>query len=259
MHRPTYRFLPLALLPALGACSLPSLSVTPRAQLLEISGEIAASNSSVRGGSDTGALGLEDDEPVVFAPRIDFEVGPTHWTLDGLSSEWSGSGRAEQQITIGGVVINLGADVDTDIELDFIKLGTTWDFAPTSIVELGIGVGLALLDFSGRITEPTSGQSEAASVTTPLPMLAARASVDVGDFEVGALLSGLAIDLGDDEVSWLDLDVSGSYVFASAGLAGSVALGYRWIEADVEFEDGGDEIAADLGFRGPYIGVSLSF
>ena len=41
--------------------------------------------------------------------------------------------------------------------------------------------------------------------------------------------------------------------------SGFLALGWREVSADVEYEDGTDEVDADLSFSGPYLGFVLGF
>ena len=42
-------------------------------------------------------------------------------------------------------------------------------------------------------------------------------------------------------------------------VAGHVAIGYRFLNVKADYESNGDSVNFDVNFRGPWIGLSLSF
>ncbi len=92
-------------------------------------------------------------------------------------------------------------------------------------------------------------------------MLAARAGIELGDFEIAGLLSGTKIDYSDLETTYYDLDLFARWRFigGSDRARGSVLVGYRYMDVDFDYDDGDDRVEGDLVLDGPYVGLLLSF
>ena len=92
----------------------------------------------------------------------------------------------------------------------------------------------------------------------PLPYGAASANVELGDFGVEGLVGLFSIEVDDVDVYYLDLDVNAYYQFLDmAGMGSRLVAGWRYIEVEAEYDDGDEQIDADLDFSGPYVGLSL--
>lgn len=255
--------LALVLLPALG-CHAPSLDVTPRVLFVELDGSLAADRTS---GSLTASqettwdrLGL-DDSVTAFSPRADLHLGPIDLTLDYVASDFEGTGTTDAELELDGITIAAGTDVESKLDLAVWRLSSTFDFFPTDFADLGLGLGIAAVDFDAAIVDPLGNATISADEIVPMPYVAVRGGLDWGDLEAEALLGVLAVDAGEYEASYLDLDLFVRYqVFGGSSRASvSIVGGYRLVELDAEYEDDNDRVAFDTSISGPYLGATVTF
>jgi hypothetical protein len=249
--------IPLVLL---AACSAPTLDASVRYGLNSLDGDILTGTGGTVVANSFNDLGLNDDEPTPGA-TVDFKWGSPHLSISTQSSSFSGSGVLSSQLEIGGDIISVGADVDSNIDVGVTSAILTFDLAPTSALELGIGVGVVALDLNLRFREDLSGTTVESDEVIPIPVLAARAGMEFGDWEVGGVVSGLDIEVDGDSVQFVDLDVFGKYHFAGGQdrISASFLFGYRSTDLTVDYADSGDQVDANLTVAGPYIGLRFSF
>ncbi len=242
----------------LGACSAPALQLAPRLMQVDLEGEVGIASGSVSGTNDLERAGVEKDDSV-FGARVDIDLGAPHLSVSTQASTHDGRGTLEFDLTQNGVTISAGADVDTAIDMALHQLALTWDLIPTDMVEIGIGVGVAAIDLDASFTEVGTANSIETDEIAALPVLAARAGVDLGRIDISLLATGLRYDIDGDEAQLLDFDLLGRLQLFGGDkrLAGFLLAGYRDASAEVEYEDGSDAIDADLTLRGPYIGLVL--
>jgi hypothetical protein len=250
-------WLVLAALPltCFAACSTPSIRAGPSVGFANLDGDFAASSGSISASNDFSDLGLDDRETEIGA-RVDLKWGSPHLTVSFARTEMSGDGTTTAQLENDGVIIPVGASVDSDVELTHGQAVITFDLLPTDMFELGLGVGVEALAIDGTIEDTGSGDSIETDETAPIPVIAARAGFGLGPVDVSLLATGMDLEIDGDEVSFFDFDLRGSVSLFSHG---ELVLGYRRWEADLEYDDDGDRIAADFTLDGPYIGFSLSF
>ncbi len=249
--------LALALLPS---CFAPAIDGTVRYGQLSPDGNLAISTAGVFTSNSLSELGLYDKEGV---PGAMFDIqwlGP-HLSVSTQSGSWSGSGVLSGEFTDGTNTIPIGANVDSELDLDIHSALVTWDFLPGD-AELGLGFGLDLLDMQGSFTDQGTLQVIDFDETLPLPVIAVRANVHVGSIELGGHIAGFKFDYDGNDAEFIDMDLMARYHFigGSTRASGSVMLGYRSITLDVDYEgDSSERIVADLDFTGPFIGAQLSF
>lgn len=260
----THIALPLAafgaLLPA--ACSAPSVTLTPRIGEIEIDGDLRAIDTSggpvIDASTDVDDLGLDDE--TVFLPRADLDWGPMRLTVDVAQLDYEGEGTITGDIILDGVTIPAGDDVATDLALDFGSATLTWDVVPTDLVDLGLGFGVVVARVDADITSQTSGDTASTDETAPIPVLAARAGVNFWRISVEGIARGMAVDFDDVDARFLEYDLAASVALVrSSTLDALLTLGYRAWDLDVEYEDDDSEVDLDLGFDGPYAGISIRF
>lgn len=242
------------------SCSLPQLELIPRFQQFDIDGEFAADSSGISGANDLADLGIDDD-PIEFAPRLDFSAGPLDFTADYFSVDYSGTGDVEIPIEFNGQQFTLGAAVDSELSLELTRATVTWDLIPTDFIDVGLGFGGAFTraraTFSepGGLVPPATTEEEA-----PFPYIAARARVALAGLSVELLAGYLQVEYDNIDASYLDLDLLARWAIigGSEHLALSVLLGYRYVDLDLQYVDNGDNVQIDAELQGPYAGLSLT-
>jgi hypothetical protein len=224
---------------------------------IEAEGSLAASTSGASSASDLSDLGI-DEESAVFQPRVDFAWGGMDVVVQSWSAEFAGTGSLTGDFDLGGTTIPAGDDVDTSIDLRTFDADVTWDVVPGDMVDLGLGLGIKLLDVDLRVTSLTTGDEVSTDEVVPLPVLALRGEVEVGDFALQADVSGLALDVSSVDVRVLDLDLAAAWRFGElGGVHGELALGWRSTDFELAFEDQGSEVDAELAFSGPFLGLTV--
>jgi hypothetical protein len=247
----------VALLLGGGCAAVPHAYLTPRVGPLDVDGDVAISSSSGTASTSADALGLDEDT-IVFNPRIDASWGGLDLMLSGYRGRFSGSGRTEGQFDLGGVVIAAGEDVDSRLDLGQASLLATWDLVPGNLIDLGIGLGASAFDVDARVRSQSSGDEVETDEVFVVPLLAARAAVTLGDFQLGLHWSGIVVDVGDVDARFHDFDLMARWCFLDTGsIVGALVAGYRLMLVDAEYDDGGSRVDVDLDFHGPYFGLTL--
>jgi hypothetical protein len=241
-----------------GACNVvPSVAVTPRFGPLEIDGELGASSGAAVATSSAEALGLGEDTGVL-APRFDASWLAFDGWASYLDARFAGTGTAEGQLDLGGVVIAAGDPTVSEIDILLGTSGLTYDLVPGDMVDLGIGIGFAYVDLDASVTSQTTSQTVRAAEVFTLPLVAARAAVSAGDFELSIVAAGLSIEIDGDELEVFDADAMLRWTFLDAGPAqGGIVIGYRMSDVAARYDDGASTVDADLGLDGPYAGISI--
>ncbi len=250
-------------LACLGSCSTPSFWATPRVWRSDVSGHVGAnaSGAAVEVNSIEDALGLDHDSA---APglRFDADFGAPRITFAWQRSDHSGLGMLDVEISDDDVTLPAGTDVATDVGLDLYSLLVTFDLVPTDTVEFGIGLGLQGMDVQAGVRARDGMPPGTVTVDefAALPVLAARAGVELGPVELSALLSGFSASYEGDSATLYDLDVAARLRLLEQGrLSGSLVLGWREVRIDAEYEDGNERADLDVRLSGPYFGLVLGF
>ena len=242
----------------LAGCATPTIDVALRAQQLELSGDVGASNANSVTTTNASQLGLDDD-PVVVSPRVDLVGGPLRLTVDGLLVDYDGEGSVDADFTLGGVTIAGNSEVLSRLDLGLTRATATFTLLPLPVVDIGLGLGLALVDFEAELEDSNSNDVVRTSELAPVPYLAARASASLGPVDADLLVGFLDVDVGDVDVSYLDVELLARVKLFSAGVHVQLVGGYRWIGIDVAYDDGDDRVRADLELDGPFLGLSIGF
>ncbi len=242
------------------SCSLiPSASITPRIGPRSVEGDILVTSGSTSTGSDAETLGL-DREDALFQPRADVSFGPFDFMASFHDAHYEGEGTAESQLDLGGVIINAGDTVESELNVRYTSALFAWDLFPTDLVDIGIGLGASSIDFDARVTATSSGNTVESAEEIIVPLLVLRAEVELGDLKTNLYVSGLSGSYNDVDATLLDIDLFAQYIFWDLPLSyGAINAGYRYLAIDVQYEEDGSDVDADLEFSGPYVGLSFGF
>jgi hypothetical protein len=254
------RFLPVLASGALiASCSTPRFDITPRYGPLDIEGDVGMSQGAVVGKADLESSGLQEDDSVLGG-RFDFDWGGSHLMVSTQKSSHGGSGTMTATVSSGGNTITAGTAVDSEFDLGLHTAAYTFDFIPTDLLEVGIGLGLSYVDMFASFTEPISGETVEGDQELPIPLIAARLGTRIWRVDASLQLSGMALDIDGDSMSYFDADLMAKLrLFGGEDhLAGHLTAGYRWVDLAVDYEDDGDRVDGDVTLQGPYIGVTVS-
>jgi hypothetical protein len=243
------------------ACATPQTSVGVAAVPLALDGGFGASAGAATIQSTVEDLGLDDEELGVH-PRLDLDWEDTHLSIGWLGAGFAGSGTTTDDVTIDGVTINAGTPVDTRADLAAITGVFTWDVVPVGPGDLGIGLGVTLLDIDLEMVSQLDSTRLASDEILPLPVLTARLDLHRAPVAFGASVGGIDVSFDEGAAQVLDIDAFARVQLADGiggGLSANLIGGYRSFSADGHYDDGATRVEADVRLAGPYLGLSLSF
>jgi hypothetical protein len=250
-----------ALLTSLAAgCAAPRLELEPQFTPLELDGRLAATSGGATTAASLDDLNLDNDG-VEAGGRIDVKWGSPHLSVSYTPGSFSGDGHLTAPFTFGGTTIAAGTSVSSDFRFNVASGALTFDVLPVPDVELGIGLGVAAVDFRGRISDPASGSTIVTSNTIPVPLLAGRVTWEIWRLEAALLVSGFDYSIDGDSMAYYDVDAQLRFRFLGddGHLQGYIGLGYRQIGADFAYDDGGTRVKSDATLKGPFLGLVLGF
>lgn len=255
--RTTLLALPISLL---AACGTPSIDADARVALLGLDGDILTDSAPGAPANSFQDLGLGDNE-AAFGIGVNVKWGGPHVSIGTESVSYSGTGMIQSEIDIDGQTIPIGATVQSHVDLGLTNLLITWDVAPGNAVEVGLGFGVVAMDLEMRFFEESTSTTVSTEETIPIPVLAARVGLQSGPWEAVGVLAGLDVSIDDSSATFFDLDLHGKYHIAGGKdrAKASFTFGYRSLDLDLEYQDGGDRVEAGFGLTGPYLGLNLSF
>lgn len=241
-------------------CSTPEVGIEPRFSPFQIEGSLSVGSSPTSASRSVDELGLDEDS-VKAGGRIDLEWGSPHFSASYTPNSFQGESVLSAPISLGGTTIGAGASVESDLELDVTSLVLTFDLLPIPNVEVGLGFGLAVIDFDTSLQDVASGTAIETNETLPVPVLAGRLGWDIWRFQVALLVSGISYASNGQSVSYYDLDAELRFNFIGheSRLQGWVSAGYRQIGTDFSYNDAGARIDSDLTLKGPFLGLVLGF
>src|SRR5688572_7183950 len=214
------------------SCSSPTVAVTPRIGILDADGRIGVSSSGAAATSQLDDLGLDEDQSVPGA-RIDVGLPAVRIVVSGMSASLDGNGSLSGTMTQGGTTLPAGTTVDSRLDVETGAVYATFDFLPTKMLELGLGVGVTGWHIDGRVrsTNPGTPGTVSFDETFPIPVLAGFVGFTFGPIELSALLAAMKIDYSGDELTYTDADVMASWRFYDESVNGSLVLGWRHLGA----------------------------
>tara|TARA_R110002126_G_scaffold64513_21_gene165282 strand:- start:7776 stop:8558 length:783 start_codon:yes stop_codon:yes gene_type:complete len=257
------RLIPLAALSILVVgCSAPRKTLSLSAAPLTLSGEFGASAGAATVNSTVDELGLGDEE-LGFYPRFDADWDDSHFSIGWLGTAYEGTGVVSGDVTIDGSTIPSGTTVDTRMDLAALTALYTWDIVPIGPADLGIGLGVTLLDIDLEMISQADSTRLQSDEILPLPVLTARLDFRDSPFAVGASVGGIDVSFDEGAARVLDLDVHARLRFSTGisggGMSAHFLGGYRSFSADGHYDDGATQVDADVRMAGPYLGLSISF
>lgn len=250
MHRIAATLVALSLL----ACVSPTLDVGVHYGEYSLDGGLGFGSGGISGTTPLRRIGLGDDSPVGASATVG--LGSTMLLFSATTPSFKGSGTFDADIDIGGVTINQGADVTSELNIGMYQGLLLFEIIPGSTIDLAIGLGVNMLDLSGSFTENGTQLTASLDQAVPIPVLATRAGVELGPVGLSALVTWMGVSYEGNDLDALDLDLR-----AQMDLFGPMIgyAGYRNTSLDIFYQDGSDFGDFDVSISGFYIGTGVSF
>lgn len=214
-------------------------------------------------------LGLDDSEGTVLL-SVDWRMFKRHvlsyryFDLDRSATTTSST----VTIAIGDEIFDVNLPIQSFFDITAHEVSYSYSLLFDQKKELFVGVGLSLQDLSlgiqGTESSPNPGEilNSTLDSTAPLPTLNVGFDYAFSDkWMFQSRLGWLAVELdfGADE------DLSGQIINANAGIlwkafknVGFFAQ-YQLFDVDVDYVDRGVLFAIDYDYKGPLLGVAISF
>jgi hypothetical protein len=250
MHRIAATLVALSLL----ACVSPTLDVGVHYGEYSLDGGLGFGSGGISGTTPLRRIGLGDDSPVGASATVG--LGSTMLLFSATTPSFKGSGTFDANIDIGGVTINQGADVTSELNIGMYQGLLLFEIIPGSTVDLAIGLGVNMLDLSGSFTEDGTQTKLSLDQAIPIPVLATRAGVELGPVGLSALVTWMGVSYEGSDLDALDLDLR-----AQMDIFGPMIgyAGYRNTSLDIFYKDESDFGDFDVSISGFYIGTGVSF
>ena len=213
---------------------------------------------------DLDDLGLDENEVTpVFG--LKYKISK-RWNmrLDYYGYHEDETRTADFEFNFEDLIVPVGARVDTSIDVDIYVANLSYDIVHSRNARFGLGIGAHVadldLEISGKVTsnetEVPLGEGHE-ELLAPLPNLYATGSYAITDnflFRCGGGWISLSYD-----------DYDGELIFANAFLEywpfrhAGFGLGYRYVEADIDYDSGKKVEKYDIQLPGPLAYVVFGF
>jgi hypothetical protein len=216
------------------------------------------SKASVTSSGVTGTdIDLKDDLGIgdenLLEARLAWNTGPNSKIKFAYTQVgYSGSKNVDKTITFEGKTYTVGTNVESDLDIQYLRLGWAWQFINLAEgkVKLGTLLDVKALMLEASLDAPSLGFSESADFAGALPTVGLV--LDLNPIEKVNLFA---------EVSGLTAGDYGYFIDTEFGIKltpmknFSFSAGYRIF--DMKFEN--DPDYAELTISGPFIGGTLKF
>ncbi len=267
----------LAALLFLPACVLPGTSpwngihAVGYGAVFPVTGEFDAASASVGTGTAVefdGAIDLESDESSAFLIGARAGLAPFEIAVSTFGYEGNASGQVIDGEFFAGQPLGAPTDYAINSELDLTASQVTlgFDIINWPTVRAAFLLGLDYLDIDAMsltlaedVGSVLAGETQdlLTDQSVPLPVIGVRADFWLPfEMAIGATIAGGAMSYDGVDYDMLDVDVALAW---EPGYHVEVLLGYRYIDIGVEGEVDTVTLNADIGFDGPYLGVSIYF
>ncbi len=219
------------------------VDVEARYWFTTLDSNLKATNGSVIGTNIdlVNTLGMDENENF-FDGRIVLEFGGHSLRYGFVPLEWSGNGTPTTSINFNGQTYSTSLAVDSELKINYHRLGYQYNFIDTLDNHLGVILELKYFEIDAKLQ--SSALNETSSFSVPVPTVGLSAQVAIPFLiKLGGEVTG--ISLGDKAYLY-DAEVSLSMKPMPFF---DLAAGYRAFKLHVE--DGND--VADIEITGPFI------
>lgn len=193
-------------------------------------------------------LGVGDENFV--EGRITLELGSHKIRYGYMPLKWEGSNTLARSITFNGQTYSASTNVESDLKMDYHRLGYEYDIIDSLNNKLGVIFEVKYFDGEASLKAPSAGLDERESFKAPIPTLGLAAQVGLPFLlSVGGEITG--ITLGSD--AYL-VDAEAMVNLKPAPFV-VISGGYRVFKLHLEDDDD----LADITVKGPFVMLKADF
>ena len=201
-------------------------------------------------------LGMDSDDEI-FRLAIAARPWPKHkFFLSYMAMDRNGNEVLKKDITFAGVTFPAGTQVGTKLDVAMYRGGYTWSFLQNNEWELGLSLGLYVIDMDMHVESKRFSRIRAEdSMREPFPMIGFSGTWLVNDdWLIRGRAEAFTIDQGNTEGDFYNVRLSGEYAFTEKL---SIGAGYDLVTIDAENNKRNDEI--DYNYDGAVIFLRWKF
>lgn len=213
---------------------------------------------------DMDDLGLDQTEwAYTFGAKINITKRLV-LSLDYFGYHQDATRKADFAFNYEDAVIDVGARVDSNLDMDVYVVNLGYALVHTDRVRFGLGFGAHVADLSLKISGKVRVNEEEIELGEGSEQVLAPAP-DLYAFGAIALTDRLALRVSGGWMSLSYQDYSGSLLFANALLEYwpfkhvGIGGGYRYLHADIEYETDDKKEEYDITFPGPIVYLIVGF
>ena len=226
--------------------------------ILYPSGDIRIEYSGNEENIDLSEMGI-DDPNGSLSLSIGLQIDRSHFFFNYAGIYYGGSNTVEETKIYNGHLIPAGTVINSEIDIKLYTLIYTYDLL-NSKHDLGIGLGLALMDYYSHYFEGGGDSEVTHHQLYPMPLLTVSGILDLNRFELQALIGGAAVKINDNKVAYLTTDLAIRYKFLRRErIHGMISLGFMWVLMYIEFSQDPNIYYQNTDFYGPYLGVRIKY
>lgn len=227
------------------------VDVEARYWLTNLDSSLASSTASVVGNDIdfVDDLGLDDQEGMVEG-RITLELGKHSLRYGFVPMSWEGTSNLSRQITWGGQTYTASTDVDSEITVNYHRLGYRYDIIDLLNNRLGVIFEVKYFDADATIKDSTGTMNVTETFDLPIPTVGVGGQVGLPFlFSVSGEVTGLALS---SNIYMVDGE---AMVNLTPAPFVKLSAGYRYLAFHVEDNDD----KADIKLSGPFVALRADF
>lgn len=234
-----------------GTNALAIVDVDARYWFSDLDGSVKVTGGGVAGtdlklGDDLGV----DEKNNFFEGRITLELGSHKLRYGYMPLKWDGSKAITQSIVFNGQTYASSTNVDSELKMDYHRLGYEYEIIDTLNNRLGVIFELKYFDGDASLKAPSASLDESESFKAPVPTVGISAQVGLPFlFSVGGEVTGITLGsqayLVDAELA-VNLKPAPFVVLSG---------GYRIFKLHIESDDD----LVDVTAKGPFVMLRADF
>ena len=219
----------------------------------DFSADLRVDNDSTKGTTIDAEDDLGMDDESYPSVEVFGGVGNHHISVMYTKADYSGDKDISRNIVFNGRNYTIGTNVKSDLEFTMIDVEYQYDVVDLENVLAGFSIGIIgkIKYLEGEASLKGGGFDESESFEAPIPMLGLGVHVGIlaDILEARAKIAGIGYSGNKFYEGQADISLT-PFPFLD------IYAGYKIMKLDV---DDISDVYADIEFKGPYVGLAVSF